>query len=321
MIVMASRVKVRGIYSTALTKLILEGGHLVTEPSTAIRERFGLPEHSHPAQIVIQDRDDLQGIEVTGEAERICQIWTFLQERLLDAALLELQTLEDATGLVRAKIELPGASKFILDKLRSAVTPTLSRHHRLRIINSKMVEKAESSLLRHPQDKNTFEQQLFVQIILEPLQKTGEVKLEHIRPSGKAIRPREGTIVDYDHERVVFRRSFSEGRYDGLDLPIDKGDYGLTEMNEGQWFVKHSYFSRQGSLKGEYYNVNTPVELYPYGGRYLDLEIDVIHRPGTEPFLVDREKLSVLVKDGHISRELELKANSVADTIIQRLKA
>ena len=147
------------------------------------------------------------------------------------------------------------------------------------------------------------------------------MKLEHVRPSGKPIRPREGTIVEFDQDRLVFKRSFAEGRYDGLNLPIEKGDYGLTEMHEGDWFISHSYFSRNGELRGRYYNINTPVELYPYGGRYLDLEIDIIHRPGEPPFLVDQEKLSILVKEGHISSELESRAMQVAQDLMQQIKA
>jgi len=66
-------------------------------------------------------------------------------------------------------------------------------------------------------------------------------------------------------------------------------------------------FFESGKLKGEYYNINTPVELYPYGARYIDLEIDVVRRAGEPPFIVDREDLAILLKEGKISQQMERK--------------
>ncbi len=97
------------------------------------------------------------------------------------------------------------------------------------------------------------------------------------------------------------------------------GDYGLTEAREGAWYVKNTYFSKEGKLKGEYYNVNTPVELYPFGARYIDLEIDVVRRAGERAFIVDREKLDLLAKEGKISRQLAEKAVEVADLLVDKM--
>ncbi len=76
---------------------------------------------------------------------------------------------------------------------------------------------------------------------------------------------------------------------------------------------------KRAVLKGEYCNVNTPVELYPYGARYLDLEVDVIRRPGEAPFIVDREELAILAKDGLVGPGLEKKALQVAEGLLKRM--
>jgi len=155
---------------------------------------------------------------------------------------------------------------------------------------------------------------VFADLVLTPLQKAASVRLEHVRISGRRVRPREGLLVEATAQRVVMQRFFSKGRYDGLNLPIEDGDYALTDIEEGAWFVKHSYYSRTGVLKGEYHNINTPVEMYPHGARYLDLEVDVVCRAGGRPFLVDREKLAILVKEGLIWAGLERRALEVADS-------
>ena len=118
---------------------------------------------------------------------------------------------------------------------------------------------------------------------------------------------------------MIVKRSFSQGRYDGLNLPIQEGDYGLTEVREGAGYVKHAYFSKQGKLKGEYFSINTPVELYPFGARYVDLEIDVICRPGEKPVISDREELALLVKNGAISALLEKKAVETAEDLVRKI--
>ena len=154
-----------------------------------------------------------------------------------------------------------------------------------------------------------------------PWRKKGLVRLEHIRPVGQTHasargRPRQPVIP----KALLFRRSFSKGRYDGLDVPIQEGDYGLTEIQEGAWHVRHSYYTKDHKLIGHYYNINTPVELYPYGARYLDLEVDVIHRAGEKPFLIDREKLALVCRNGCISEELGTKALAVAEDLLQTLE-
>ncbi len=318
---MNTLLRIRGIYSTAFTKLALDHGFGIADPSRMICERFDVEPNDYPADISIDDAEDRQGVELYGAAERICQLITFFQEHLLDAALLKLIPLEDSDGGVMARLELPGASKQALDTIRRSVAPTVCRHHRFRTIASKPVEQAETYLLQHPERQEQVEKRLFSETILLPLEKTGRVRLEHMRPSGKPMRPREGTLVKAGESGIVFRRSFSNGRYDGLDVPIEPGDYCITEAEEGAWCVKHGYYRKSGALIGEYFNINTPVELYPYGARYLDLEIDVIRRAGSKPFLIDQEKLNLLLRQGSIGMALLEKAISVADELMRSLSA
>lgn len=313
---MSTSIKIRGIYTTALTKLMLDSGYRIVDPSTKIRKLFGIEDADTDCEILIQDRPNFHGVDLTGAPEKMTQCLTFLQERLLDAALLALVPVEEETGLVRASLEFPGLSKQFLDEVRLTVTPTIRRHHRLRIIAGKGLEQAEQALFKDPDRRKTLEDEIFRDEILLPLEKKGLARLEHIRPSGKAMRPREGVLVSTDRDGFVFRRSFSKGRYDGLDLPIQEGDYGLTEIREGAWCVKHSYYSKDHKLIGHYYNINTPVELYPYGARYLDLEVDVVHRAGEEPFLIDREKLAMVCRSGCISEELGKKALAIAEGLL-----
>lgn len=316
---MNARVKVRGIYSTALTKLLMDAGFEVVDPSAKLCERFGFQPGEGPCELLIQDRDDLQGVVISGAPERVSQFLTFLQERLLDATLRDLREVETNESMVRASVEFPGASKDILDAARLAVVPTLRHHHRLRIMDIKVLEQAETALGKNPDRRETLEGELYRESIIIPMEKHGIVRLEHIRPAGRPMRPREGVLLEAGKGKITFRRQFFKGRYDGLDLPITSGDYGLTFVEEGSWIVKHSYFHKDGSHIGDYYNINTPVELYPYGARYLDLEVDVVRRAGAPPLLIDQEKLCLLTRKGCIGMPLEEKALAVAEQVLRSI--
>jgi hypothetical protein len=317
---MPPRIKIRGIYSTALTRLFLDQGYAIADPSAAICERFGIRANQWTPHITILAKKDLQGIELAGEPEMLTATLNILQGSLPDAAMLYLDCTDTFDNLLNAVIEFPAASKQRLDEIRSTVCPTLQKHHRFRIIDEQRLEDLERVLEKHPERQSALELQSFREMILFPLEKGGVFKLQHIRPAGKPMRPREGLISKIEESSIQFKRTFSAGRYDGLDLPIERGDYGVTEITEGDWFIKHSYFSREQNLKGEYYNINTPVELYPYGARYLDLEIDVVKRAGEQPLLIDREKLFMLLNEGRIGRALQTKALEVAEELMRSLR-
>ncbi len=317
---MLPRIRIRGIYSTALTKLALDSGFRIVDPSVKIAERFKIKfPGGEGHEIDIRDREDLQGILVNGEADHLCTLLAMMQEELLDAILVSFLPTDDSEPVVIADIELPGGAKEKLDRIRSSVVPTLKHHHRLKIINPELLEAAETEFAVHPQSGPDLEKKLLKKAIMDPLVKEGLVRLEHIRPSGKPMRPREGTIQTVSEDKIIFKRSFSKGRYDGLDLPIRKGDYGVTEIREGDWYVKHTYFSKEHLRIGEYFNINTPLELYPYGARYVDLEVDVIRRAGEHAFAIDREKLEVLTQKGCIGKDLQNRALLVTEQMLRSL--
>ena len=108
---MSTCIKIRGIYATALTRLMLDSGYRIADPSSKIRKLFGMEEADTEYEILIQDRLDLQGVDLTGPPEKMTQCLTFLQERLLDATLLELVPADDESDRVRASLEFPGCAK------------------------------------------------------------------------------------------------------------------------------------------------------------------------------------------------------------------
>jgi Ribonuclease G/E len=133
---------------------------------------------------------------------------------------------------------------------------------------------------------------------------------------------REGEILGYRNGKVFLKRKFhgSGSFYDGLEVPKEEGDYGITEAQEDLWSLRHSYFGSDGQLKGELYNINTPVEFYPGKIRYVDLEVDVVKPVGQDPRIIDKDKLTEAVEEGHLNERLATKAFEIGQELLKQLR-
>jgi hypothetical protein len=79
--------RVRGIYSTALTKLLIDNGFEIVQPSMRIRERFNLEGVHKPPDLVINDRRNRQGVHVRGKAEPVDIFCLVLRSHLDDVVI------------------------------------------------------------------------------------------------------------------------------------------------------------------------------------------------------------------------------------------
>ena len=78
------KAKVRGIYSTAITKLLLDNCFEIIQPSLTIKKRFELSDNSAPPDIKIKDRYDLQGIRAIGTSEAVNTFQSILHSAFED---------------------------------------------------------------------------------------------------------------------------------------------------------------------------------------------------------------------------------------------
>ena len=313
--------KIRGIYTTALIRLFLDMGYGIAQPSVEMCERFRIPQDETVSDISIVDRKDRQGIRVSGTDIAVEALTHRLWDTLLDPVVRpEPGSSKPGTDeMITVDVEFPGASKASLDHLRNRVVPTLPGHHRLRIIASDDLDRAEADLERKPDLGESLERGLAERWILQPLRKQGVVELEHVKPEGEVLKLREGEILSLEEGKLILRREFQGGYYDGLDLPIEPGDYGITEAELGGWTLRHRYLAKGGALKGEYWNVNTPVELYADRLRYVDLHVDVLRRRGEPPRIIDQSKLESSTRKGLISPRLQHKALDVASRLLKQM--
>ncbi len=311
--------KIRGIYATALTCFFLEHNYPIVNPSRQIIKRFKGCQNIDapgPTTVEIRDRRDGQGVLLSGERDELNPLVQLLRESFFDVICRERKSTADNI----VDIEFPFLAKKALDELRNKVVPTVPHHHRLRIIAPKFVDLMEKKQLAiHPDKRERTGRDMERSLIWGFLRKGREVAIEHVKLDGKVVSLSEGEILEAgcQDKMLVLKRSKFKGRYnyDGLAEPKAEGDYAVTEVTEGEWYYRHSYYRRDGRLIGQYYNINTPVEFYPDKIRYIDLEIDLLKWPEGTSEIVEKELLARELQAGRLSRQLAKKAAAVAEAL------
>jgi len=319
------KVKIRGIYATALTKLLLDYKNILgnqtsselldnsftlVQPSATVRERFELKENDEFPDLEVYDRQDKQGVQASGTAEAVNAFTSILQSCLDDvvvrkgeapAAILE--------GSRYVDVEFPALSKEKLDEIRGSVTPNLEGHHYYKACGvniSSALDMAEKLLEKGGSREEV--EKLLKQTIRAKYPIVGSlIEMEHVKLHGDAFNLGKAVIEAFDHHRslIRFRRVFKKkGIYDGLKTEKTPGDYAVTEAKIGEWHFKTRYFAKDGRYKGTYINLNTPIELYPYGIRYVDLEVDVCVWPNGRVKKLDEKKLKEATAEGIITPKL-----------------
>jgi protein associated with RNAse G/E len=306
---MALGLKIRGIYTTALTSFFSERGLAIASPSAETAERFRNRKGAvfqEPAHLEIKDLQGRQGVFIQGSRDTCTQVADLIKRSFLDAIFRETEGMEPY-GM---EIEFPYLTKSAMDEERNKIVPTVLNHHRLRIIASEYVDLMEKKeLSNHPERRKAVSENLEKRLVWDTYASGKEIGLVHVKLDGQILSLSEGEVIqaNFNKRRLILKRSKFKGRsaYDGLDLPKQEGDYAITEVKEGEWFYRHTYLRKNGEIIGWYYNINTPVEFYPEEIRYVDLDIDVVGRPDGKAEVKDEAILEKQFESGHLSAKLK----------------
>ncbi|USZ70607.1 DUF402 domain-containing protein [Natronosalvus halobius] len=211
-------------------------------------------------------------------------------------------------------------SRFALDEVRRTAETTMVGHHRIKAGDrsaSAAVDFAEA--VASPTGEEAFP---FAAVSRQFGPTTGDrLALGHGKPDGRLITLGTGEVTDWseDGSLTLERAMRGGGIYDALEVPIQDGDVAITKLKEGRWWYPTTYKGADGTTKGTYVNVCTPVELFSHSARYVDLHVDVIRRADGSVSVVDEDELEAAVADGQISSELAEKARSVAAAVERAL--
>lgn len=323
------RVKVRGIYATALTALLLERGFEIVSPSEVIQARFGLPANDQPEEVLVVDRRDKQGVMIEGVKGAVEETVAALQEALpyavftpSEVKLPKGRSPGALAALLGAKAryigDFPRPVKESLDGIRARYVPTIPGHHYLKAIDSARVDEVEATT--PPDELPAAARRLKEELVYRVYVPGKTVEVWHGKAGGGfAWRGKVAELVP--GEVLVLERHFTPGgTYDSLEITKEAGDHGRVELYENRWWARRVYFRADGTPIGEIYDIHAPPELYPDGVRYLDLEVDVVRRPSGDVEVVDEDVLARKVEAGLIPEPLAHRALQEVRSLVEELK-
>ncbi len=259
-------------------------------------------------------------------------------EMLLDQAAQILKNYENAPdsepielhhGESIAVIGFSHLEKRQLDEIRNKVVPTVPGHHEFKSSGTYHQELVEFSELMLSRKEFMTHRDVLGKVLreytLDKLKETKYFRIYHGKPTGKTYYLRSGVILELTSDHIIVKRTFDKkGVFNGLNVDREEGDYDivyvpLTSDFMGDWWYKHDYYSSEGTLKGTYYNLNTPIELTFNGMRYIDLLLDVVKRPGENPKLVDLDEFEAYYEKGIIPHKYYLKVKTLAYELMRTL--
>jgi len=189
-------------------------------------------------------------------------------------------------------------SRSVLDEYRAKVTYTIKGHHVYKPLGmSEIVDFSEINNLSEEMIKKyifeTSENLLIVHRKYNPADSFTTHGYKIIRKTF------EGSLY------IEAIKELKPGNYyDSTDIPIEEGDYAVKKFLEGNWFYMTEYYSKDGTIKLKYININTPIEIAKERVAYNDLEVDVIYLPDGKRMLVDVDKFDELFDKGIITKDV-----------------
>jgi len=207
-------------------------------------------------------------------------------------------------------------SRFALDERRREVLSTMAGHHRIKAGGSG-ASSAVDFVERICGDARAGEGVPFEAVTAQFGPHEGDsLHIGHGKPDGRRIELGPGEVTTVADGEVVLRRELAgHGTYDGLGVEQQAGDVATTKFREGRWWYPTVYRGDDGTHRGTYVNICTPVELFPSEARYVDLHVDVLeHADGTVE-RVDEDELAGAVDAGHLSPALAERAREVARAV------
>jgi hypothetical protein len=209
-------------------------------------------------------------------------------------------------------------SRFALDERRRSVTDTMPGHHRIKAGSdaaSSAVDFVEAVCGEPTPGETDFP---FGAVAAQFGPREGEtVSIVHGKPDGRAFPLGAATVAGCEPDgSVTVRRTISGGgTYDALGVERRDGDEAVTKFEEGRWWYPTVYRGEDGTKRGTYVNVCTPVEVFPDAVRYVDLHVDVVRTPDGTVRRVDDDELDAAVDAGDVPDPLAEKARDVADAL------
>ena len=139
---------------------------------------------------------------------------------------------------------------------------------------------------------------------------------------GRVAEAGEGQRLAYDLDAgwVDVRETLSRQDSYPPDLPLDKqpGDYAITRFQEGSWSYITRFYGRDGTWKGDYASLTTPIAIFSDQLHLVNLHVKGKYSPLQPPTLTGFEALQDLQRQRVVSAALVQKVQAEGEALLQQ---
>jgi len=231
-------------------------------------------------------------------------------------------------GDMVAQVLLPGQSKAVCDTWRAEIMPTLPGHHKYqaqRDVYGAIVDALEKEL--PPEVLRTRTASLNVLSSLDAMQLPIHNQLRFLVRDldGRVTEAGEGQRLAYDLDAgwVDVRETLPHPESYPPDLQLDKqpGDYSVTRFQEGSWSYITRFYGRDGTWKGDYASVTTPIAIFSDQLHLVNLHVTGQYSPLQPPALTGLEALQDLQRQRVVSAALVHRVQAEGEAVLEQWRA
>ncbi|GIX46803.1 MAG: RNA-binding protein [Candidatus Tectimicrobiota bacterium] len=259
---------------------------------------------------------------LVAELQALCQKARALQERIRQATQLGCVQ----SGELVAHVCMPGHAKAVCDQLRAALLPTLPGHHKYKARGDAygtVVDALEKELSADELQARTASLRVLASLdtMQQPFQHTLQVMARGLNGALSELGRGQCAGYDLDAGWVDVRRALGKHDYpQGLRLDKKPGDYSVTRYQEGSWSFVTRFYGRNGTWKGDYAMVTTPIAIFSDQVQVFDLHVTVLRSPRQEPQVHGLEALRQLQQQGIVSAALVQRVEEEGIALIRQLR-
>lgn len=228
-------------------------------------------------------------------------------------------------GETTARVLMLGQAKAVCDTLRAELLPTLPGHHKYKAqgdLYGAIVDALEKEL--PPEVLRTRTASLNVLSSLNAMQLpiNDQVRFLVRDLDGRAAEAGTGQRLTYDVDEgwVDIREALpdADSYPPRLDIEQQAGDYTITRFQEGAWSYTTRFYSRDGTWKGEYASVTTPIAIFSDQLHLVNLHLTGCYSPRQAPTFTGLEALQELQQQGVFSAPLVERVQAESAAILTR---
>jgi probable ribonuclease FAU-1 len=256
------------------------------------------------------------------EIQQLAQEARQLQERLQTTTVGHVRG-----GEIAARVYLSGHAKAVCDTLRAQLLPTLPGHHKYKAqgdVYGATVDALEKELpadVLHSRTR-TLRVLASVDAMQQPIQHRLRVLVRTVQGALQEREVGEQVAYDIDGGWVDLRQNVPHKEAYPSALRIEKqpGDYTVTRFQEGSWHYTTRFYGRQGTWKGDYAAITTPVAIFSDQIHLIDLPVAVWRSAKHSPELTGLRTLPQLQQQGLITAALVQRMQAEGEAVLQQFQ-